>query len=106
MNYANCLPNGFIVVEIDEDIAGYMIFDLSGHVHSAAVKPPYRRKSFGTMMFMHACDRVKKGLWLEVRSRNTGARKFYEKLGMKTVDKIPTYYGDDDAVVMVLEKRR
>ncbi|MBU2498612.1 MAG: hypothetical protein KKE57_06925, partial [Proteobacteria bacterium] len=38
LTYAKVLPEGFIVAEGGDDIAGYMIFDPNGHVHSTAVK--------------------------------------------------------------------
>ena len=102
LNYAGSLPDTFIVVESGKDIMGYIIFDLTGHIHSTAVKQSYRRKGFGKMLFMHALRCAKKGLWLEVRSRNHGAIEFYKRLGMKIVGEIPNYYRNDDALIMRL----
>ena len=102
LHYANRLPESFVVIETGADIAGYIIFDASGHIHSTAVKPPYRRRGFGKMLFAHALRCTEKRLWLEVRSRNSGAIRFYERLGMKVVKTIPYYYGSDDALVMEL----
>jgi len=78
---------------------------MSGHIHSTAVKPDYRRKGFGKMLFMHALKCAKERLWLEVRSKNTAAIRFYERLGMKIVGKIPNYYDEDDALIMVLSRK-
>ena len=100
LNYSDNLPDTFIVVESNKEIVGYIIFDLSGHIHSTVVKQSYRRKGFGKMLFMHASRCAKKGLWLEVRSRNRGAIEFYKRLGMRIVGKIPKYYRDDDAIIM------
>jgi ribosomal-protein-alanine N-acetyltransferase len=100
LNYADNLPDTFIVMELNKEIVGYIIFDLTGHIHSTVVKQTYRRKGFGKMLFMHASTCAKKGLWLEVRSRNRGAIEFYKKLGMKIVGKIPKYYMNDDALIM------
>ena len=105
LHYARSLPDNFIVIETDTGIVGYMIFDISGHIHSTAVKPTYRRKGFGKMLFMYALRCAKSRLWLEVRSRNTQAVRFYKGLGMKIVGKIPNYYGGDDALIMVLSQR-
>jgi ribosomal-protein-alanine N-acetyltransferase len=105
LHYARSLPDNFMVIETDTGIVGYMIFDISGHIHSTAVKPTCRRKGFGKMLFMHALRCAKSRLWLEVRSRNTQAVRFYKALGMKIVGKIPNYYGDDDALIMVLSQR-
>ena len=57
------------------------------------------------MLFTHALGCTEKRLWLEVRSENSGAIEFYERLGMKIVKRIPYYYGSDDALVMVLGER-
>jgi ribosomal-protein-alanine N-acetyltransferase len=105
LTYANNLPDNFLVIEIGSEIVGYIIFDIGGHVHSTAVKSPYRRKGFGRMLFMHALRYTQKSLWLEVRSKNSGAIRFYKSLGMKTVRRIPHYYGTDDALIMVLDQK-
>ena len=102
LNYADSLPDTFIIVESGKDIVGYIIFDLTGHIHSTTIKQSYRRKGFGKMLFMHALRCAKKGLWLEVRSRNHGAIEFYKRLGMKIVGEIPNYYRNDDALIMRL----
>ena len=101
-NYANRLPDSFIVVESGKDIVGYIIFDMSGHVHSTAVKTGYRKIGFGKKLFAHASVCVEKKLWLEVRSKNMAAIAFYKRMGMKIVNTIPGYYGNDDALIMVL----
>jgi [ribosomal protein S18]-alanine N-acetyltransferase len=64
LNYATRLPDGFIVVESCNVIVGYIIFDVSGHIHSTAVKTEYRKKGFGRKLFAHALMRVEKNLWL------------------------------------------
>lgn len=102
--YAKILPEGFIVAEVGDVIAGYMIFDPNGHVHSIAVKATHRRKGLGRTMFNHASRFVKARLWLEVRSKNEDAIRFYEELGMKIVGKVPGYYDSDDALLMVLHQ--
>ncbi len=104
LNYENSFSDSFIIIETGKEIAGYIIFDLSGHVLSTAVKPSYRRKGFGKMLAMHALKSVPEKLWLEVRSKNTAAIKFYKKLGMKIIGKTPNYYESDDALIMVLSK--
>jgi ribosomal-protein-alanine N-acetyltransferase len=104
LNYAKRLPDTFIVVQSGKEIVGYIIFDGTGHIHSTVVKKPYRRMGFGKMLFMYASRCAKKGLWLEVRSENREAIKFYKRLGMKIVGKIPNYYVDDHALMMCLEK--
>jgi ribosomal protein S18 acetylase RimI-like enzyme len=68
-----------------------------------AVKTSRRRKGLGRMMFTHARNHVEGKLWLEVRSKNSGAVRFYESLGMRIRGKVPGYYETDDALIMVLE---
>jgi ribosomal-protein-alanine N-acetyltransferase len=106
LNYAKGLPDSFLVLETGTDIAGYIIFDMGGHIHSTAVKPAYRRKGFGTMLFMHAVSSVQRRLWLEVRSKNDSAIGFYHSVGMKIVGRIPNYYSNDDALIMILDDKR
>ncbi|RZB34129.1 MAG: [ribosomal protein S18]-alanine N-acetyltransferase [Desulfobacteraceae bacterium Eth-SRB2] len=104
LTYADRLPDTFIVVQSGKAIVGYIIFDLTGHIHSTVVKKSYRRKGFGKMLFMYALRCAEKGLWLEVRSENSEAIEFYKRLGMKIIGKIPNYYEDDHALIMRLEK--
>jgi ribosomal-protein-alanine N-acetyltransferase len=100
-NFAERYPDTFIVIETEADIAGYMIFDTEGHVHSTVVRPEYRRRGFGRMLFDYASAYARKALWLEVRSKNRGAIAFYRIMGMEATERVPNYYGDDDALVMV-----
>ena len=100
--YARALPKGFIVAELEGDIAGYLIFDPNGHVHSTAVKSACRRRGLGRALFRHASSHAEKRLWLEVRSKNEEAIRFYQGLGMRVIGKVPGYYGSDDALLMVM----
>jgi len=104
LNYANRLPDSFIVVETGDVIVGYIIFDVSGHIHSTAVKTDYRKKGFGGKLFTHVLMHVEKNVWLEVRSKNRAAIAFYKKMGMKIININADYYGDDDALIMVLNR--
>ena len=104
LNYGNNFPDTFSVIETGDDIAGYILFDRGGHIHSTAVKRIYRRMGFGRMLFMHAVKYARKRLWLEVRSKNSGAIAFYKSLGMKITGKIPNYYGSGDALIMVMSQ--
>jgi ribosomal-protein-alanine N-acetyltransferase len=103
--YTKRVPDCFLVLEVGDDMAGYIIFDMEGHIHSTAVKPIYRRRGFGKMLFLHAQDASKKRLWLEVRSKNNIAIAFYKSMGMKITKRVKNYYGDDDALIMVLSEK-
>jgi ribosomal-protein-alanine N-acetyltransferase len=104
LRYARAFPDGFLVLETNKDIAGYIIIDPDGHIHSTAVKPAFRRKGFGTKLFTRAVAGAQKSPWLEVRSRNSGAIAFYKTMGMHLLGKIPGYYGNDDALILVLDQ--
>jgi len=106
LQFAGELPDTFIIVEKGKEIVAYMIFDQGGHIYSTAVRPEHRRKGFGRKMFAHALRQTEERLWLEVRSKNTVAIGFYKRLGMKVAGTIGNYYGDDDALVMVLDHRQ
>jgi len=106
LRYARAFPDGFFVLETNKRIAGYIIIDPDGHIHSTAVKPAFRRKGFGTKLFAHAVAGAQKRPWLEVRSRNSIAIAFYKAMGMNLLGKVPGYYGDDDALIMVLAREK
>jgi ribosomal protein S18 acetylase RimI-like enzyme len=57
------------------------------------------------MLVGHALMKVRKSLWLEVRSKNRGAIEFYRSLGMEMARVIKNYYGNDDALIMVFKER-
>ena len=102
--YASRLSEGFLVFESEEGVLAYIIYDPEGHVISMAVKTSHRRKGIGTELFRYALERVER-LWLEVRSKNSGAIRFYEKMGMRVVGKVDDYYDGDDAFIMVLDEK-
>jgi ribosomal-protein-alanine N-acetyltransferase len=105
LTYARMLPDTFMVAELGHEIAGYIIFETSGHVLSMAVKPAFRKKGLGTALLMHAREGAEGRLWLEVRSKNVSAIAFYRKAGMEITARVPRYYGDDDALIMAAGQR-
>jgi ribosomal-protein-alanine acetyltransferase len=102
LNFHISCPDTFTVIETGNDMIGYIMFDKGGHIYSTAVKPTYRMMGFGRMLIIHAAQYIQKKLWLEVRSKNTGAIAFYKSMGMKITGKIPHYYQSDDALIMVM----
>lgn len=100
LGYANRASNQFVVLEVGEDIVGYIIYGRDGHVISTAVLPGHRRMGFGRMLFRYALKDIEKRLWLEVRAKNESAIGFYETMGMTTIGRTPNYYGDDDALIL------
>ena len=100
LTYARLLPNTFMVVELDHEIAGYILFEPGGHVLSMAVDTASRKQGLGTALLKHARERAEGCLWLEVRSKNVSAIAFYRRAGMEITGRVPKYYGDDDALIM------
>jgi ribosomal-protein-alanine N-acetyltransferase len=103
LQYADVLPDTFVVIETGDEIVGYVIFDRGGHIHSTAVLTSHRRMGLGAQLFAYAVAQTNGRLWLEVRSKNTGAIAFYRAMGMKVKGTAPNYYGDDDALIMALD---
>ena len=103
--YASRLSGSFLIFEAEAEVVAYIIYDPRGHIISMAVKRSHRRKGVGRELLRHAIEKVEKP-WLEVRSRNTNAIKFYEKMGMRAVGKVVDYYDDDDALLMALVDKR
>ena len=106
IGYAVRFGETFAVLELEKNITGYIIFDHGGHVLSIAVKPLYRRRGFGTMLVFHAFNRVRKTIWIEVRSKNAGAIAFYKKLGFSITGRVERYYDNDDALMMLWDKKK
>jgi ribosomal-protein-alanine N-acetyltransferase len=104
LKYALRLPESFLVLETEDGIGGYIVYDLDGHIYSMAVKSSCRRRGFGRALFMQALAHVNDILWLEVRSKNLGAIEFYRKMGMRVVGKVTGYYEADDALIMALDQ--
>jgi ribosomal protein S18 acetylase RimI-like enzyme len=105
MNYALRLPEGFLVLETEDGIKGYILFDLDGHIYSMAVKSSHRRRGFGRALFMQALNHANDILWLEVRSKNLGAIEFYRKMGMRVIGMVAGYYETDDALIMASDQK-
>lgn len=85
----------------EEKILGYVIFSQDGHVISIAVPPQHRRKGIGTQLLQKVMKtpHIKK-VWAEVRRSNQGAQAFYSKMGFQITDRVPNYYGNEDALII------
>lgn len=103
------LGAGFLVAQENNRIVGYIIFWIKyedeGHIISIAVDKNFRRLEVGTKLVEASIESFKKFsvniLKLEVRVGNTGARKFYSKIGFEEYKIVEDYYEDlEDAVIM------
>jgi ribosomal-protein-alanine N-acetyltransferase len=97
----------FVVLEGKMHLLGYIIYSKRGHLISTAVRRGERRKGFGRKLFRYALRHTgDERLWLEVRSRNDSAIRFYKNVGMETIGKSPGYYGDDDALILISQEKK
>jgi ribosomal-protein-alanine N-acetyltransferase len=94
-------PRTFLVYG-DEEILGYLVYTLEGHIISIAVDPRHRRKGIGSQLVREVVrNSTGEFIWVEVRESNAGAQAFYEKLGFRKQGVIPRYYWTEDAYIMV-----
>ena len=105
--YRKC-SNLFIIAEISEIIAGYMITCSTyrkWRVISIAIDPIYRRKGVGSGLVNTTFNQLKtssiKSLELEVRITNSEGICFWKSLGFLPLKIIPNYYlNGTDALIM------
>lgn len=95
-------PDLFLVYE-EQKVIGYVISDSTGHIISIAVHPHHRRKGVGTKLIKETLKKTRRAR-VEVRASNKVAQAFYRKLGFVETGIIPLYYGDEDALVMIIEE--
>lgn len=106
---------GFLVAAKGDAVAGYVVSDVTpnygrdiGHVKDLAVHPDAQGEGIGRSLLRRAiltsalngASVVK----LEVREDNTPAKSLYADLGFKPNRRVPGYYDDGEAaLVMVLD---
>ena len=106
---------GFLVIELDEYVIGYVIFwtkyENQGHIISIAVDKNYRRLGAGSKLLLRAISILSllniSAIYLEVNENNNGAVEFYKRFDFK-IDRVVTNYYDnkDGAIVMYLPVNR
>lgn len=84
--------------------AGVMVIDDEAHVANLLVAPEHRGRGVGRLLMVELIEgAVANGarhLTLEVRKANDTARALYARLGLAPVGVRPSYYGDDDALIL------
>lgn len=102
---------GFLVIELDEYVIGYVIFwtkyENQGHIISIAVDKNYRRLGAGSKLLLRAISILSlldiSAIYLEVNENNEGAVEFYKRFDFKIDRVVPKYYDNKDgAIVMYL----
>ena len=100
---------GCVAFSADGTACGYVLSRCAADectIHTIAVLPSCQRQGIGRkLMDAMAAQAVRRHcarLFLEVRSRNRGARAFYKALGFLPQGTRKAYYGDDgdDAIIM------
>ncbi len=99
-------PETFLVAEEGGEVLGYVIASMdrsAGNIVSIAVSPTERGRGVGRKLMLDALQILRKSgvetVRLEVRKSNSGAKRFYERLGFTYSHEVPGYYGDEDALV-------
>ena len=95
-----------LVASMHEEIAGFAIMrygDDDAHLDLLAVAPPYRRSGIGRqlMEWLEECAIVA-GIFnvdLEVRAGNEEAQIFYNRMGYRTLLRLPGYYQGIEAAL-------
>ena len=102
---------GFLVIELEEYVIGYVIFwtkyENQGHIISIAVDKNYRRLGAGSKLLLRAISILSllniSAIYLEVNENNNGAVEFYKRFDFKIDRVVPNYYDNKDgAIVMYL----
>ncbi len=96
-----------LVAQVDRQVVGFIIWEDSpsqhrGRILNIAVDKSFRRRGIGERLMRHALEDMRAigvvTCELEVRESNSAARLLYAKMGMVPCDRIPLYYGDEDAI--------
>jgi [ribosomal protein S18]-alanine N-acetyltransferase len=97
----------YLVIETDRRVTAYgglMLVDDDAHIMTIAVDPERRRKGDGSRLLLGlvdvALERSASSLTLEVRVSNEAAAALYRKFGFVSVGLRPSYYRDEDALIM------
>ena len=100
----------YLVIEEGGEISGHIgVRHVLGELHitTIAVRPEYRRRGHARALIFAALAAYPRAshVHLEVRPSNGAALGLYESLGFRTTGCRPRYYGDEDALLMTLDRR-
>ncbi len=107
MNLHEAHGETFFVAELGGRVVGYAaarVISFRGHIIVIAVHPSFRRLGIGMALMLVLENELRRRraleAWLEVRASNTGAMRFYRRLGYVEKSVLRGYYSDgEDAVV-------
>lgn len=103
----------FLVAERNGRVLGYVVADWManyggnfGHIKDLAVDPECRRNGLGRTLLRRAVSRLLiervTRIKLEVREHNTVARELYTQEGFEPFRRIPRYYHDGEAALVLV----
>ncbi len=95
------------IAEIDGKPAGYLISYLKPlqgvqtlYVGGVGTLPTHRKRGVAEALMaeVFVADR---SVWLHVRASNAAAIRLYDKLGMRTIERLPKFYSNgEDALIL------
>lgn len=95
-----------VVARIDGPVIGFGIMKYGerlAHLNLFAVAPEYHRNGVGRQLlqWLEKCAMVSgiAAISLEVRAANSGAQRFYESMGYRTLVQLPGYYQGIEAAL-------
>lgn len=103
----------FLVAERNDRLVGYVVADWTpnfgrdfGHIKDLAVDPECRRDGVGRCLLQRAVSRLLienvTRIKLEVREGNTAARRLYAEEGFEPFRRLPRYYNDGEAALVLM----
>jgi len=107
-------PN-FLVASVGEQVAGYVVADVTpnfgrdiGHIKDLAIHPDMQGRGLGRRLLRRAivgltiaqASRIK----LEVREHNSRAIALYRDEGFRPARRIPRYYSDGEAALVLIKQ--
>ena len=103
----------FLIAEREATLAGYVVADWTtthgrefGHIKDLAVASDCRRNGLGRRLLRRAVSQLLiegvRTVKLEVREHNTAARQLYTAEGFELFRRIPGYYNDGEAALVLV----
>lgn len=106
--YINDRETMVLVASLRGTIAGFAIMkfrEKAAHLLLLAVQPQSRREGIGAALLRWLEKSCKTAgieqIRLEVRATNRSARRFYERMGYRALDRLPAYYDRDEAALVM-----
>ena len=100
----------FLVWEEEGEVTGYVVGTLcrgsgSLYIASIAVHSDHRRRGIATELMRSLTEQARRGeahlIWLHVRVSNQSAIDFYKELDFQITHRVPRYYREEDAYIMM-----